>query len=261
MKYFFLISAILLGLISSCTPKQNMVYMSNDNFKNEISQAKYNGLHIQDGDVLEIVVSALDDFATKPFNKTSMSQTGTEGIQVSRLGDNEYIVNDEGNIVFPVIGTIYCRGMSKEQLRGDLEKRLKLYITDPLVSIKLTNFNISVLGDVKSPGQKTSTTEKLNIFQALALGGDLNDSANRTNIKLIRYSEEIGKDVVTSLDLSEASVVNSPYYYVQQNDIIYVEPDKNKQISANMTNPNRNLALQIAGVVMGLVTFIIAITK
>ncbi|MGC4129284.1 MAG: polysaccharide biosynthesis/export family protein [Bergeyella sp.] len=237
--------------------------MSNNNFEQEVSQARYEGLHIQEGDVLEIIVSALDELAVKPFNKTTMSQTGKDDntSNTMRLGDNNYIVSNSGYISFPVIGAVFCKGMTQQQLKEDLEERLKAYLTDPMVSLRLTNFNISVLGDVKNPGQKTSTTEKLNVFQALALAGDMNDSANRTNIKLIRYSEETGKDVTHSLDLSEASVVNSPYYYLQQNDILYVEPDKNKQIAANATNPNRNLLLQIGGALIGLATLILAITK
>ncbi len=237
--------------------------MSNDNFQQEISQARYEGLHIQEGDILEIIVAAFDDLAVKPFNKTTMSQTGTaeSGNANMRLGDNDYMVNSDGTITFPVLGTVYCKGMTKQQLKTDLEGRLKTYLTDPLVTVNLTNFNVSILGDVKSPGQKTSTTEKLNVFQAIALAGDMNDSANRTNVKLIRYSEETGKDVTYHLDLSEASVVNSPYYYLQQNDILYVEPDKNKQIAANTTNPNRNLVFQISSVLIGVVGFILAITK
>ena len=129
------------------------------------------------------------------------------------------------------------------------------------MTITLTNFNISILGDVRSPGQKTSPTEKINIFQAIALAGDLNDSANRTNIKLIRYSEQEQKDKVVSLDLSEASIVNSPYYYLQQNDILYVEADRNKQIAANTTNPNRNLIIQLGGIALGLVTLIFSLTR
>jgi len=249
-------------LALSCTPKQNMVYMSNNNFEQEVSRAKYEGLHIQEGDVLEIIVSALDDLAVKPFNKTTMPQTGEEGGSVNaRLGNNQYQVNSDGTINFPVLGNIYCKGMTKQQLKSDIESRLKQYLTDPLVTLTLVNFNVAILGDVRSPGQKTSPTEKLNIFQALALAGDMNDSANRTNVKLIRYSEEAGKDITYSLDLSEASVVNSPYYYLQQNDILYIEPDRNKQIAANTTNPNRNLLLQIGAALMGLTTFIIALSK
>ncbi len=264
MKNWTFISALIFAIcfLHSCKPKQNMVYMSNDNFEQEVSQARYEGLHIQEGDILEIVVSSLDDLAIKPFNKTTMASTGEAGGNGAlRLGNNEYMVNSEGYISFPVMGDIYTKGMTKQQLKADLENRLKQYLIDPLVTLRLVNFNISILGDVKAPGQKTSSTEKLNIFQAIALAGDMNDSANRTNVKLVRYDEEKGKDQMISLDLSEASIVNSPYYYLQQNDILYIEPDKNKQIAANTTNPNRGLFLQIGAALMGLATFIIALSK
>ena len=257
---FFL---LIISLVTSCKPKQNMIYMSNNNFQQEVSQARYEGLRIQEGDMLEIIVTALDDLAVKPFNRTTMQKTGEEGNAGgnARLGDNQYQVTSDGYIPFPVLGNIYCKGMTKQQLKTELDSRLKQYLTDPVVTVRHLNFNISILGDVGSPGQKTSSTERLNIFQALALAGDMRDSANRTNVKLIRYSEESGKDITYNLDLSEASIVNSPYYYLQQNDILYVEPDKNKQIAANTTNPNRGLFLQLMGVVLGLVTFVIALAR
>lgn len=256
---FFL---LIISLVTSCKPKQNMIYMSNNNFQQEVSQARYEGLRIQEGDMLEIIVTALDDLAVKPFNRTTMQKTGEEGnAGATRLGDNQYQVTSDGYISFPVLGNVYCKGMTKQQLKTELDSRLKQYLTDPVVTVRHLNFNISILGDVGSPGQKTSSTERLNIFQALALAGDMRDSANRTNVKLIRYSEESGKDITYNLDLSEASIVNSPYYYLQQNDILYVEPDKNKQIAANTTNPNRGLFLQLMGVVLGLVTFVIALAR
>ncbi|WP_312194628.1 polysaccharide biosynthesis/export family protein [Epilithonimonas vandammei] len=257
---FFL---LIMSLVTSCKPKQNMIYMSNNNFQQEVSQARYEGLRIQEGDMLEIIVTALDDLAVKPFNRTTMQKTGEEGNAGgnARLGDNQYQVTSDGYIPFPVLGNVYCKGMTKQQLKTELDSRLKQYLTDPVVTVRHLNFNISILGDVGSPGQKTSPTEKLNVFQALALAGDMRDSANRTNVKLIRYSEESGKDITYTLDLSEASIVNSPYYYLQQNDILYVEPDKNKQIAANTTNPNRGLFLQLMGVVLGLVTFVIALAR
>lgn len=257
---FFL---LIISLVTSCKPKQNMIYMSNNNFQQEVSQARYEGLRIQEGDMLEIIVTALDDLAVKPFNRTTMQKTGEDGNAGgnARLGDNQYQVTSDGYIPFPILGNIYCKGMTKQQLKTELDSRLKQYLTDPVVTVRHLNFNISILGDVGSPGQKTSSTERLNIFQALALAGDMRDSANRTNVKLIRYSEESGKDITYNLDLSEASIVNSPYYYLQQNDILYVEPDKNKQIAANTTNPNRGLFLQLMGVVLGLVTFVIALAR
>ena len=261
-KLFIIFTFIFLFLLQCCTPKKNMVYMQNNNFEQEVSQARYEGLHIQEGDILAISVSAFDNISARPFNLTTLSQVGSTELsgQVS-TPPSEYTVTTEGMITFPILGNIYCKNLTKQQLRADLENRLKTYLTDPVINISLKNFNISVLGDVKSPGQKTSTSEKLNIFQAIAIAGDLQDSANRTNVKLIRYSEAEGKDAVFTLDLSEASIVKSPYYYLQQNDIIYVEPDKNKQIAANTTNPNRGLILQLGGVFLGLVTLVLSLTR
>lgn len=263
-KYFsvFIIS-VLLAFVG-CKPKKNIVYLSNDNFDKEVSQAQYLGLHIQEGDQLQILVSAFDDIAVRPFNMNTMTRTGTSG-SGSTTGSNtaspsEYIVSSDGNIIFPVLGPVYCKGMTKQQLKADLESRLKRYLTDPLVTITLSNFNISVLGEVKNPGQKTSSTEKLNIFQAIALAGDLTYDANRTNIKLIRTSEVSGKDEVVGLDLSEASIVTSPYYYLQQNDILYVEPDRNKQIMVNNDSASDKW-IRYGGIGLGLITLIISLTR
>lgn len=256
-KIFVLYIAVFFALLS-CKPKQNMVYMSNNNFEEEVSQARYNGLHIQEGDVMEITVSAFDDIAVKPFNKSTMTQTG--GDASGAATDNLYAVSTEGTISMPVLGNIYCKGMTKQQLKTDIESRLRRYLTDPMVNIRLTNFNISVLGEVGSPGQKTSTTEKLNIFQALALAGDIKPTGNKTNVKLIRATENGSKDQVVSLDLSEASIVSSPYYYLQQNDILYVEPDRESQIAAN-SNANVDKVLKYAGVGLGILGLIITLTR
>lgn len=250
-------------LLFSCTPKKNVVYMTNDNFAQEVSQARFVGLHIQEGDKLNILVSAFEELAVRPFNRSTMAGTGNAGDGNSGAGSSqgsEYVVGSDGTILFPVLGAVYCKGMSQQQLKADLESRLKRYITDPMVTITLTNFNISVLGEVKSPGQKTSPTEKLNIFQAIALAGDLTYDANRTNVKLIRTSETSGKDEVISLDLSEASIVNSPYYFLQQNDILYIEPDRNKQVSVN-SDAATDKWIKYGGVALGLVTLIITLTR
>lgn len=247
----------------ACKPKANVVYLSNNNFEQEVSQAKYIGLHIQEGDKLQILVSAFDDIAVRPFNIATMPKTATVGSQNSSatagITPSEYVVNSNGTIIFPVLGSVYCKGMTKKQLQDDLESRLKRYLTDPLVIVTLSNFNFSVLGEVKSPGQKTSTTEKLNLFQALALAGDTTYDANKTSVKLIRYSDEEGKDAVVSLDLSEASIVNSPYYYLQQNDILYVEPDRNKQVGVN-TNSKVDQYIKYGGVGLGILTLILTLT-
>jgi len=262
MKKYFPVFIILFILsVHSCKPKQNIVYMSNDNFEQEVSQAKYVGLHIQEGDKLDITVSAFDEIAVKPFNKSSMTATSNSTISGgSGAASSEYTVTTEGTIQFPVLGNIYCKGMTKQQLKEDLESRLKRYLTDPMVTINLTNFNIFVLGEVKSPGLKTSPTEKLNVLQAIAVAGDLTYDANRTNVKLIRFSDATGKDETISLDLSEASIVDSPYYFLQQNDILYVEPDKNKQVALN-NDSAADKYIRYGGVALGLLTLILSLTR
>ncbi len=238
-----------------------MVYMSNSNSEQEIAQAKFQGLHIQEGDQLLILVSALDEIAVRPFNLNTMNRTGSESQAAAQnVGQpSEYVVMTDGYINFPVIGRIFVKGMTQSQLQDELENRLKTYLTDPMVSIGLKNFNISVLGEVKNPGQKTSQTQKINLFQAIALAGDMTEYGDRTKVKLIR-SQESGQDLVVNLDLAGSNIVNSPYYYLQQNDILYVEPDRNKQIAAN-TNPNRGLWFQVGGIAIALATLIISLTR
>ena len=236
-----------------------MVYMSKNNQEQEITQAKFAGNLIQEGDQLLILVSALDDIAVRPFNLTTMSATNTEGGSGGGATSSEYVVNADGYINFPVLGTLFVKGMTHQQLRTDLEGRLKRYLTDPLVSISLKNFNISVLGEVKNPGQHSSTNQKVNIFQALALAGDMTQSGDRTKVKLIR-AQEGTPDMVVNLDLSNSGITSSPYYYLQQNDILYVEPDEFKQIEAN-SNPNVNRWIQYGGVALGVITLIISLVR
>ncbi len=99
-------------------------------------------------------------------------------------------MNEEGYISFPVLGNVYTKGMTQVQLKQELESRLKRYLTDPLVTITLKNFNVSILGEVKEPGQKESVSQKINIFQALGLAGDMTDFGDRTNVKLIRTGDD-----------------------------------------------------------------------
>ena len=249
----------LLIAVYSCKPKENMVYMSNTNAEQEITEAKFSGNRIQDGDELLILVSALDDMAVRPFNLSTMSATNREGAGGGGATPSEYLVNADGYINFPVLGSLFVKGMTHQQLRADLEGRLKHYLADPLVSVSLKNFNISVLGEVKNPGQHTSTNQKVNIFQALALAGDMMQSGDRTKVKLIR-AQEGAADLVVPLDLSSANITSSPYYYLQQNDILYVEPDEFKQIEAN-SNPNVNRWIQYGGVALGVITLIISLVR
>ena len=254
---------ILLLTMFSCKPKENMVYMEKEKniAESKINQAVFYGAHIQSGDVLDIKVTAFDENAVRPFNLYSMNNSSSPGqmnAQTAQLAPQGYLVDNEGFIYFPVLGKLYIKGMTLAQLRADLEKRLLTYLAEPLVSIKQLNFNITVLGEVKKPGQYTNPSDKITVLQALGLAGDMTDYGNRTNVKLIREIDGVSKTF--TIDFTNKNITNSPYYYMQQNDVLYVEPDIIKKKSANI-DPNRGLVFQIGGVALGVASILISILR
>lgn len=254
---------ILLLTMFSCKPKENMVYMEKEKniAESKINQAVFYGAHIQSGDVLDIKVTAFDENAVRPFNLYSMNNSTSPGQvngQTAQLAPQGYLVDNEGFIYFPVLGKLYIKGMTLAQLRADLEKRLLTYLAEPLVSIKQLNFNITVLGEVKKPGQYTNPSDKITVLQALGLAGDMTDYGNRTNVKLIREEEGVSKTY--TIDFTDKNITSSPYYYMQQNDVLYVEPDMIKKKSANI-DPNRGLIFQIGGIALGVTSILISILK
>lgn len=265
MKHYislFVIAFSAALLLFSCKPKENMVYLEHQRqqYEQQVQQAVYQGSRLQEGDLLDIKVTAYDEYAVRPFNLHSMNKAGTSesGSTGATTAPQGYLVDQDGYIIFPVLGKLFVKGMTKEQLRADLEKRLLQYLTDPLVTIRQLNFNITVLGEVKAPGQHTSPTEKLTVFQAVGLAGDMTDFAKRTEVTLIR--NEDGVEQTHTLDFTDKSIVSSPYYYIKNNDVLYVQPDDLKKRSVNV-DPNRGLIFQIIGIGFSLTTLIITLTR
>lgn len=258
--YFIFLSVFLF----SCSAKENMVYMERDSalVEEEIKRAVYEGSRLQSGDFLDIKVTAFDEYAVRPFNLHSMNQSTSADVsvnsQVAQTAPQGYLVDHEGYIHFPVLGRIYVKGMTHAELRKDLEGRLLTYLSDPLVSIRQLNFNVTVLGEVKKPGQYTSESDRLTVLQALGMAGDMTDYGDRTKVKLVR--NENGQDATYIIDFTDKNLTSSPYYYMQQNDVLYVEPDEIKKKSANV-DPNRNLAFQIGGVVLGVASLLITLLR
>ena len=263
MKYSIYALFLLITLFS-CKPKENMVYMESDRVlaEQQVKQAVFEGSHLQSGDLLDIKVTAFDEFAVRPFNLHSMNQVSNPGEippgQVAQTAPQGYLIDNEGYLFFPVLGKIFVKGMTMAQLRADLEQRLLTYLSDPLVSIRQLNFNVTVLGEVKKPGQYTSASDKVTLLQALGMAGDMTDYGDRTKVKLVR--NENGVDQTFTIDFTDKNITSSPYYYMQQNDVLYVEPDVIKRKSANV-DPNRNLAFQIGGVVLGLASVLITLLR
>ena len=203
------------------------------NYNAAITQAKYLGNKLMVGDILDIKVTGYDEIAIKPFNLGTISQINNNGTGGSSAADLAYTIDKEGEINFPTLGKIKAEGMTVDELKTDLEQRLKKYLVEPIVIIKQNNLKLTFLGEFGARGQIGYSNEKLNILQAVAIGGGTNENADLKNIRLIRNVN--GIDQTITLDLTDYNISNSPYYYVQNNDILYALPNRDAQILAKKT--------------------------
>ena len=203
------------------------------NYNAAITHAKYLGNKLMVGDILDIKVTGYDEIAIKPFNIGTISQINNNGTGGSSAADLAYTIDKEGEINFPTLGKIKAEGMTVDELKTDLEQRLKKYLVEPIVIIKQNNLKLTFLGEFGARGQIGYSNEKLNILQAVAIGGGTNENADLKNIRLIRNVN--GIDQTITLDLTDYNISNSPYYYIQNNDILYALPNRDAQILAKKT--------------------------
>jgi polysaccharide export outer membrane protein len=214
-------SALLLVtlVLTSCVSKGKIVYFQ-DNETVQVNELILNfEPKIQAGDLLSINVSAIEAEAALTFNL--YETTGTANAKPLN-----YLVDSDGEINFPVVGPIKVAGLTTKQVTQNLTNTLGDYLVNPIVNIRLINFKVTVMGEVKSPGTYTISNERITIVEALGLAGDLGIQGKRNTVLLIRERE--GKRSFITMDLTNKKLFNSPYYYLAQNDVIYVEPNKTK---------------------------------
>lgn len=228
--HVFIISLAVL-LLSGCTSYKNVAYLQDGNAMNELSEplSMYDA-KIMPKDLLTITVNATDPETAAPFNLTV--QTAVNVTRSSSLTQQpalqQYLVSNEGTIDFPVLGVLNIGGLTKTEAENLIRTKLGNYLKEtPIVTVRMANYKISVLGEVARPGMFTVSNEKISVFEALALAGDLTIWGMRDNVKIIREDAD-GQREIISLNLNKTDIVNSPYYYLQQNDILYVTPNKTK---------------------------------
>ncbi len=213
---------------------------------------------MQPGDILHIAVHGSDAEAIAPFNMSEA--TAPNAINAPQQHTLEiflgYLVHNNGAINFPILGTVSVAGLTLPQIKDTLEQRLHAYLREVTVSVRFINFRITVLGEVNQPGTYTISSPRVTILEALGRAGDLTPYANRTNILHIR--EQNGQRIYTRIDLQSGEVFSSPVYYLQQNDIIYVEPNRAK--IAAVADPATRAFTYISGA-LSLATLLIAIFK
>jgi polysaccharide export outer membrane protein len=240
---------IVIFTTSSCVTRKNMVYFQNvDQLRESVERNRNDNLQIQPDDELTIRVSAPEQEATIPFNltKTVTMQSGIGG----PVELETYLVSDKGDIQFPVIGLMEVQGLTTIQLAEKIRLAISEYVKDPLVNVLILNFQISVLGEVNKPGTFSIDDDHINLSKAIAMAGDLTIHGKRDNILIL--GEEEGVKTYSYLDLTDAAVVNSPYYNLKQNDVIYVEPRSARRQSAGSTGIAATY-ISIASVIASLV--------
>ena len=263
LSYLFITCVIL----SSCgASKSEIVYFqglqlqNNENAGSIKSSEIPKNLSIKANDLLSITVAALEQDAAAPFNLTILgTRTGLAASEI-QFNQNQqalqnYLVDSEGNIEFPILGTVPVAGLSRQELQSVLKIKISEYVQDPIVNVRILNFQVSVLGEVKNPGTYDVRDEYLTLPQALGLAGDLTIFGERKNVLVIRQVENNTKQY-KYLDLTDSNTLSSPFYMLRQNDVIYVEP-KSNYLSASYT---RNSQVYIS-ILSALISLTILITR
>jgi polysaccharide export outer membrane protein len=243
MKKHFIIPMAMVTMafaiaLSSCSSTKNVAYFLNSDSVKLDSSAYLYDARIMPKDILTITVTTTDQDAAVPFNltvPTPMSQSYKNSAYSQAMIQN-YLVDNNGNVNFPIVGQIHLGGLTKSQAEQYIHDKIIPYMSkseNPIVNVRMTNFKVSVLGEVSRPTTLVVSNEKINVLEALAQAGDMTIYGRRDNVKLVREDQN-GTRSIHVLNLNDAKVVNSPYYYLQQNDVIYVEPNKAKAQNSNI---------------------------
>lgn len=229
--------------LGSCASKKEVVYFQGDAVLNTIYEKSIP--KIRPNDMLAISVSATDMKATEPFNQNNVYKMRSSNGEV---GQNVFTVTEKGTIDFPVLGEVYVNGLTRSQAIDLFKQKLDPYIINPGVNINFINFKVSVIGEVNKPGTFTLPNERITVLEALALAGDLSIQGKRNNVMVIREAE--GQKKTYTLDLTSKEALNSPVYYLAQNDVIYVEPNK-ARIQTSIVN--YTLFVSVAGIIISVI--------
>ncbi|HDZ03934.1 hypothetical protein LCGC14_0198920 [marine sediment metagenome] len=237
------IMLLVLGVIvTSCASKKDVVYFQDaQEYETIISDNSHvNTFKIDD--VVSINVSTLDAEASLPFNV--FKGVITNGSRPEQL---DYIIDKKGNIDFPVLGEVNLLGLTPEETKKMLKEKLQPYLKDPIINIRLVNFSVTVLGQVNTPGTYSVNGEQITVLEAIGLANDLNIKGMRKNVLVIRDFN--GTKVYTRIDLTTKDALNSPVYYLTQNDVVYVEPN-NSAIKTSSLDSRAGIAISVASLLI-----------
>jgi len=247
-------------LLASCAGSKKIVYFQN---VDEVDLSNSAGLYdarIMPKDILSITVFSSDPITSAPYNQTVQNTMAGDQISTGSSMLQSYLVDNDGNINFPKLGTIHVQGLTKTECEKMILDKISPEFNElPIVTVKMSSYRVTVTGEVNRPGVFPVTSEKMSVLEALAQAGDLTLYGRRDNILLLR-EDATGKKTFHKLDLKDANLINSPYYYVQQNDVIYVEPNK---VRANNSTIGQSTTIWISviSILTSLASLIVNITR
>lgn len=243
-------------MMVGCGSSKEVAYWQNID---SISLAASKGLYdakIMPKDELTILVQTTDPITSEPFNLRSTGQTSNKD-QITG-----YLVDNDGMINFPIVGKIHVAGLTKTECEDLIKSKIQPYLArteNPLVSVRTSSYRITVIGEVNRPGVIPVSTEKISLIEALAEAGDMTIYGKRDNVLLVREDKN-GEKHKVRLNMNDANIINSPYYYLQQNDIVYVEPHKVKARNT-FFGSNTSIFYSVIGITTSLVSLLITILR
>lgn len=256
--------ALALGGLASCRSSQDTLAYFVDVEKIESVPVGDYQIKIEPNDELGILVTSDNPEATAQYNiapavtQPSMAMQSTYQVQ----DFSRYVVDSKGNIDIPTLGRIHVAGLTIEQLRDKIQAEVSKEVSNPIVRVNILNYYVYVAGEVAEPGKYQSETQRFTVLDALSSAGDMTVYGRRDNVLIVR--EENGKRVTARLDLNKAETLTSPFFYLKQNDYVYVEPSKTRQDNAEYNTNNSYKLSVVSTIVSGcsvVVSLVIALTR
>jgi len=260
-----LLSLVLLVVATGCSSSKKIAYLQGSEELTAEEYAQTTPLYdarIMPKDLLTVIVSTTDPEASRPFNlvtpTVNMGLTTTASSTQGQL--QTYLVDNNGQINFPVLGMITLKGLTKREAEQKVTDLLGKYLKEqPVVTVSFVNYKISVIGEVARPNTFTIVNEKVNILEALAMAGDMTIWGKRDNVKIIREDADGNKQVIV-MNLNDRELLFSPYFYLQQNDVVYVEPNKTKAKNSDIGSAT-GIWLSATSIVISVATLLINVLK
>ena len=210
---------LIISLCVSCTPRKELIYLNTGTNSSKASPVTTLGEYkLQQGDMLNIKVQTLDDKTYRLFNSEWMNAQGYTDMS---LFIDSYTLSDSGFIKLPLTGKVLLKGLTIQEAQNEIQKNISLYLKDANVLIKLINYKITILGDVNKPGTFKIYDNSINVLEAIGLAGDMTVFGNRKNVMVLRKSQD---NKFAYLDLTDINVINSEFFQLKPNDVIYIQP-------------------------------------